>query len=463
MENENKGIDSILKTNLSRRDFLRLAGISTIGALIAACGTASEITPPGDEPVKLVYQDWRTDWFPALAQEQLAIFHEQNPNIRVFYTPDPENLEEKMVEEMEAGTAPDVFAGCCAFFPAWAQQGYTLDLKKLVEKDLPIESIKDWSEAQYNAFFLADGMQFALPKYHGGLALYYNKDAFDEAEVTYPGETWTFDQYMDAIELLTLRNGSTTTRWGSMIDPSWDRIQIHVNSWGGHFVNPDNPAQCEMASDASQNAHEWLRKRMWDDKVMATALDVENQETRQAFINGLVAMVEDGSWALKDILANAQFRVGVAPFPVGPVKHATLATTDGFAIYNRTRYPEQAWELMKFLVDDGYGRAMAKAHFLQPARKSLVPDWVTYIQEEFPEKAIDVDIAAFADGQIKGYSVTAETFRNMVGVVDIAREAWERILTLGQSPVSDLAAVCEKIDAIQNETSLLIAPCDCEG
>ena len=26
--------------------------------------------------------------------------------------------------------------------------------------------------------------------------------------------------------------------WGSMFDVSWDRIQVHVNSWGGHFVDP---------------------------------------------------------------------------------------------------------------------------------------------------------------------------------------------------------------------------------
>jgi multiple sugar transport system substrate-binding protein len=469
-----------LSYSISRRNFLRIAGLSAAGVIFSACGSRAEElfrgepTPPSDEPVNLVYQDWRTDWFPALAQEQLAIFHDLHPNIRVFYTPDPDNLEEKMLQEMEAGTAPDVFAGCCAFFPAWAHQGYTLDLHPMVEKDLTPEMISDWSEAQYKAFFTANGEQFALPKYHGGLALYYSKDAFDDAGISYPGEDWTFDQYLDAMQQLTIQSGGSTSRWGSMIDPSWDRIQIHVNSWGGHFVNPDDPAQCEMASQPSLDAHEWLRKRMWEDKVMATALDVENLETRQAFMSEKIAMVEDGSWALKDILANAQFRVGVAPFPAGPVQHATLATTDGFAIYKRTRHPAEAWELMKFLVSEDYGRAMAKAHFLQPARKSLVPDWVQYIQEEFPEKAIDVDIAAFADGHIKGYSVTAEVFRNMVGVVDIARETWESMLTLGQSPVSILNDVCQKIEAIQKETKSSHrlgagfstsddASCDCEG
>jgi len=85
---------------------------------------------------------------------------------------------------------------------------------------------------------------------------------------------------------------------------------------------------------------------MWDDQVMATPLNVQNMSTRQAFINGRVAMVEDGSWALKDILAGANFRVGVTLFPAGPVRRVTLATTDGFGIYAGTKHPDAAWELL---------------------------------------------------------------------------------------------------------------------
>ena len=91
-----------------------------------------------------------------------------------------------------------------------------------------------------------------------------------------------------------------------------------------------------MAEPEAVAAMEWIRARMWDDKVMATFLDVQNVGTQRAFIDGRIAMVEDGSWALKGILAEATFRVGVAPFPAGPVRRVTLATTDG---YGSTRGP----------------------------------------------------------------------------------------------------------------------------
>jgi multiple sugar transport system substrate-binding protein len=381
----------------------------------------------------------------------LEEFHAIHPNIRVFFVPDPENFSEKMLADFQAGTAPDVFQGCCVHFPSWAQQGYTLDLRPYVEADLDRATIDDWSPAQYESFFLADGHQFGLPKYHGALALYYNKDLFDEYGLDYPDGSWDHDDYKTAMERLTHdRNGDgETDLWGSMLDVSWERIQIHVNGWGGHLVDPTDPTICAMASPQAVAALEWLRARMWDDKVMATMLDVEYMETRDAFSDGRVAMVEDGSWALRDILSRAEFRVGVAPFPAGPARRVTLATTDGFGIYAGTRYPEAAWELLKFLVSKAYGRAMARANFLQPARASLVDDWVGFIREELPEKARDVDLAAFAAGHIEGYSVTGEIFANMADAKHLAYEAWNQIFTQGKAPPIDMVDVCARIEASQ--------------
>jgi hypothetical protein len=98
-------------------------------------------------------------------------------------------------------------------------------------------------------------------------------------------------------------------------------------------------------------------------------------------------MVEDGSWALKDILEGARFRIGVAPFPAGLARRVTLATTDGFGIYAGTRYPEAAGELLKFLVSKEYGRTMAEVHLRQPARESLVDEWAAVVRRQYPESA----------------------------------------------------------------------------
>ncbi|MBX3015659.1 MAG: sugar ABC transporter substrate-binding protein [Caldilineaceae bacterium] len=447
---------------LSRRAFLQL-GLATVGLTISSCvlldgdsftltkqRNVTVVATPAQEEIQLVYQDWRTDWFPAMVQEMLAQFHAANPHVRVFFTPDPDNLADKMLAEMAAGTAPDVFWGGSTFFPTWAQQGHMLDLRAYVAADLDSATIADWDPAQYRAFFLPDGRQFGLPKYHGAVALYYNKDLFDADGVAYPTAAWTHKDYQTAMQTLSHdHTEGQRERWGSMLDVAWDRLQLHVNGWGGHMVSPQNPQLCTFGRPKALAALAWLRTAMWEERVIATFPDVQYMSPRSAFINQRVAMVEEGSWVLKDILLNADFRVGVAPMPSGPARRVTMATSDGFGIYNGTQYPAAAWELLKFLTGPAYGEAMAQANFLQPARASLLGAWMGYVQAEFPEKSQDLDLAAFADGHVKGYSVTVEIAANMAEVQPKVAAAFEKVFTLGQAPVTYLQGVCDQINQTQ--------------
>jgi len=388
-----------------------------------------------------------------MVQQMMEEFHAKNPNIRVFYTPEPDSqsIQEKTLDAMQAGTAPDVFQGCCSWFPIWAQKGHTLDLRPYVEADLDAATVAEWDQAQYMALRTQDGKQYGLPKYHGALALYFNRDLFDSYRVDYPNESWNHDDYFNAMKQFRRdRDGDgRIDLWGSMTYVTWDRIQMHVNGWGGNLVDPNDPRRCRMADPEALEALEWLRARMHDDKVMANSLDVQRAWPNDTFAAGRIAMVEDGSWNLKEILTKADFRVGVAPFPAGPVRRVTLTSNDGFGIYAGTRHPEAAWELMKFLISKDFGRAMARASFLQPARASLIDEWVGSVREEFPERAKGVDIAAFADGHLKGYSVTSEVAANMEDASRIAHAAWDQILTLGLEPVDRMKRAAQEIELSQ--------------
>jgi multiple sugar transport system substrate-binding protein len=130
-----------------------------------------------------------------------------------------------------------------------------------------------------------------------------------------------------------------------------------------------------------------------------------------------------------------------------------LATTDGFAIYAGTKYPEAAWELLKFLTGREYARAMAQTHLLQPARASLVDEWVGFIRAQYPEKAKETDIASFAEGHLKGYSVTAEIFANMAEARRLTRAAWEQIFTLGRAPVALMQDVSAQVEQAQQSAA----------
>lgn len=442
-----------MAARVSRRVFLRVAGSLAGAAALSACAPAPKTGagPHGSSAVQLVYQDWRTDYFAAMAQQMLEEFHATHPNIHVFYTPDPPDLTKKMMSDFQAQSAPDVFAGCCDFFPVWAQKGFLMDLRPYVAAEFKADDLKDWDEAQYRSLQLRDGTQYGLPKYHGALALYYNKDIFDRYKTPYPESTWTHSDYQAAMlrfaQPRSAESGSPI--WGSMFDVSWDRVQVHVNGWGGHFVDPNDPKKSLMARPQALDAMQWLRDRMWTDHVMASRLDVQNLSVSEAFYRGRLAMVEDGSWSLKSILHNATFPVGVTVFPAGPAGRVTMGTTDGFGIYKFTRYPEAAWEFMKFLISSRYGRAMSRAHLLQPARASLVEGWIADVREQYPDNAKDMDLGAFAEGHLKGYSVTPEIFENQDEARQLAAGAWEQIFTLGRRPVGYMREISAQIETAQ--------------
>ena len=126
-----------------------------------------------------------------------------------------------------------------------------------------------------------------------------------------------------------------------------------------------------------------------------------------------------------------------------------MGTTDGFGIYKGTRYPEAAWEFLKFLISPRYGRAMSRAHLLQPARASLVDGWIADVRDQYPDKAKDMDLGAFAQGHLQGFSVTPEIFEHQDEARQLAVGAWEQIFTLGRKPVAYMRDISAQIEAAQ--------------
>jgi hypothetical protein len=60
-----------------------------------------------------------------------------------------------------------------------------------------------------------------------------------------------------------------------------------------------------------------------------------------------------------------------------------------------------------------------------------------------------MDIGAFAEGQLKRYSVVAEIFANMEEARRLALGAWQQIFTLGRTPLSTMQSVSGQIEQAQ--------------
>ena len=311
----------------------------------------------------------------------------------------------------------------------------------------------DWDPVQYKSLADAAGQQFGVPKYQGTLVLYYNKDIFDQYGVAYPTASWTHDDYLAAMKLLTHdTNGDGAHRYLGQHDryrvgpPAGARQRL-----GRQYRRPvKTPASRSSTAPATLAALDWVRARMWDDKVMATFTDVNNLGTQSSFAGGKLAMVEDGSWALKNILEHANFRIGIAPIPSGPVRRVTLSTTDGFGIYSGTRYPEAGLGTRR----DSSSAESTAWRWRRPTSSNPL-DYPCrrlggFVKQQYPEKSAGMDLDVFAAPHREGYSVVQEIFpRDMADATQLVAEAFTEIFTLGQAPVGILRVTRAAIDRAQ--------------
>ena len=60
-----------------------------------------------------------------------------------------------------------------------------------------------------------------------------------------------------------------------------------------------------------------------------------------------------------------------------------------------------------------------------------------------------MDIAAFADGHVKGYSVVSEVAANMAEATRIATAAWESVFTFGSGTLDLIKQAAREINAAQ--------------
>mgnify|MGYP000234782395 CR=1 FL=1 len=137
---------------------------------------------------------------------------------------------------------------------------------------------------------------------HPSSALYFNKTLFDEANVEYPNEDWTWDDLIAAAKDLTKKDGDVTTQYGFQCD-EYNRMFLSIlRSYGGEVFNDmENPTEAIYNSEAGVKAVNVLLELVRGIGAAPLPADPGSQGTigyREAFYNGQAAMILDGSGQL---------------------------------------------------------------------------------------------------------------------------------------------------------------------
>jgi len=384
-----------MKKQLSRRDFMKIASLTGGAVVLAACQPAATEAPaasdggaaaPAAEAVTITFTGWGGTEEDEGVKSAVNYFQEQTPNIKVTWIQIPENYAEKTMSMVAAGTPPDTAFIYNTLFQQYAKDGLLMDITNNLKSDPVLGAPDYFIEPQESERCTRDGKWYGIGSCWVAPHIYYNADIFDKEGITPPSnnpdEAWTWDQFLEIAKQLTIDvNGKhpgesgfdqdNMERWAIQW-PTWS-IPLHaaIASNGGHWLNQAT-GLIEIDQPAATEALQKIADLMLVQQVAprGTAFEALGLTNTQMLENGKLAMAVDGSWALSWI-TKIKANLGTAVLP--KIKEpATDMQAHIHCPFAKTKYPDAAWQWIRFLGTEYYQLIFLKIGLWLPSQTALM-------------------------------------------------------------------------------------------
>ena len=350
---------------LSRRNFLQWSAMVGAGSVLAACapaipsgGQAAEqaggaSSSGGGDEVTVFF--WDGPPLIGIREEALKPFDEAYPGCHMNFTSVPggwnSGYSDKLFTQLAAGQPPDLFIIRIADLPQFLSKDLLLDLKPFIDKDnYDLAEFPDLAIESYTH----EGGIYGMPDNVASIAIFYNKDMFEEAGAMMPTSQWddpewTVDDFFNACEQLTKTdaNGKTTqyaydiTGW-SVVWQTWVRI------FGGQVVDdPFFPTECTLDQPEAIEALQFYADLRWKYGFAPRPEVMADMGTTELLLTGRLAMLNNGSWAFNNF-RDIDFTVALGHYPTGSGGRSNYVYYFPLVIPKTTEVPECAWNLLKY-------------------------------------------------------------------------------------------------------------------
>jgi multiple sugar transport system substrate-binding protein len=280
----------------------------------------------------------------------------------------------KLPTLIAGGTAPDVMLMLYMMGHKYGELNAVMDLNEFIEKD-PEFNAADYIESSLQTYDI-DGKQVALPNISSAWLLYYNKDMFDSAGLSYPSSEWLWEgEFLDAAQKLTKDTNSDGKPdvFGYTQNLWFNRCHNILIEYGGNYFNED-ASKCTMDKPESVKAIQFLYDLLHKHKVMPTPDQLMGQSFQAFFSGERAAMFMSGYFFFERVLNDTKANWGMSIIPSGPKGNFQIDASNGIAIVNGTKHPDEAWEVVKAFMSKEAVRASMDFQYHIGYHKEVLQD-----------------------------------------------------------------------------------------
>jgi multiple sugar transport system substrate-binding protein len=119
----------------------------------------------------------------------------------------------------------------------------------------------------------------------------------------------------------------------------------------------------------SVEALEFVTGLMFDEKVAPSKIELDELSAKDTFQNNRAAMYVCGGWRVLPFREITDFEWDIAPIPLSPNsgERGTVVDTVSWSVAKDTKYPDAAWELVKFFTGEAGQLRMAEGGTATPS------------------------------------------------------------------------------------------------
>lgn len=301
------------------------------------------------EPVTILFQSWDPQ---SKYQPVLDAYHAAQSNVVVEYEQVPDYLT-KIFTEAASDALPDLISCQVGYTQVFADAGIidVIDVEAL-KADESFNFDDFWDTTLAYASY--EGKLYGLPVDGGNYVWVYNKKMLDEANIIVPEEGFSWDEFIEVLQKLTVRDeNGKVTRYATMLnDLGLKNYLPYIWQNGAQYLNEDG-TKCLLGEAAAVEAIQWVKDLSMVYDVMPS-LEKQHEGTLPivGMLNsGAIAMGRVGLWESLQLDDSNVLEWMIMPAPYNKARGEILYVNT-LSVASTSEKKDAALDFLKFICSE---------------------------------------------------------------------------------------------------------------